>query len=218
MQSDLNIQLNQLREQSERLSHSENTTNTDKFLSFYTRIMTKVTNAERCSVFIHDPQNDKVWLKSGTGVHEHEIEVPTENSVVGQVIATGEPMVVSDLDQKSDASKLVQEQTGFETRNILCVPIMSPDRDVVTGAFQLLNKINAPTFNDEDMAAVIELAEHMQDQVHSVFLSQEIFGLSEKINLAINKTTSIMAGIIVILLAIVSLLLTAYILIPWMMN
>jgi len=178
--------------------------------------MSKATNAERCSVFIHDPQNDKVWLKVGTDVSEHGISVPKEGSVVGQVITSGEAVLLSELDNKSAASKLVQEQTGFETKSMLCVPIRNSNRNEITGAFQLLNKRDADSFNDEDMALAIEIAEHMQDQVDSVYLGQEIFGLSEKLYVNIFRTFNILIGSVVILLAVVTLMLVAYILLPWL--
>jgi GAF domain-containing protein len=143
--------------------------------------MTKVTDSERCSVFIHDPERDKVWLKAGTGVGEHEIEVPKEGSIVGQVIASGEPVVVADLDTTAGTHKEVDEQTGFVTRNILCVPIKSPTRNEVTGAFQLLNKMNGQEFTDEDVALAEEIAEHLQVEVDGIFLDQEIIRLSERL-------------------------------------
>ena len=200
----LNVLINRLRAKSQKLSHEENSATVDKLLAFYTRFMTKVTDAERCSIFIHDPQNDKVWLKTGTGVGEHEIEVPKKSSVAGQVITSGEPMIVSDLDPKSDASKLVLDKTGFETRNILCVPIKSATRNEVTGAFQLLNKKNAETFNEEDMADALEIAEHMQDQVDSVFLKQEIHAISDKLYNTAEKTISYLVGAIGILIFVIA--------------
>ncbi len=135
MFKEIGLQLDQLKAGRGAPLETDHPAETGKLLSFYTRIMTKVTDTERCSVFIHDPEGDKVWLEAGTGAQEHEIEVPKEGSVVGKVIASGETVVVSGLETQSGAHKEADEKTGFVTRNILCVPIKSSIRNEITGAF-----------------------------------------------------------------------------------
>lgn len=201
MLKEMELQLDQLKAKRETLFETDDPAKTGKLLSFYTRIMTKATDSERCSVFIHDPERDRVWLKAGTGVREQEIEVPKEGSVVGDVIASGKPVVVSGLEAKSGAHKVADEQTGFVTRNILCVPIKSPTRNEITGAFQLLNKMNDQEFTDEDISLALEVAEHLQEEVDGVFLDQEVFGLSERLSSAARKTmTFLMVSIVLVFL------------------
>ena len=210
MYKEIRLQIDRLRAKHDALFQFSDPAETDKLLSFFTRIVTKVTDSERCSVFINDPKKHKAWLKAGTGLQEHEIEVPTEGSVVGKVISSGEPIVITDFDNKSLASKTIDEKTGFITRNILCVPIKSPSRPEVTGAFELLNKKNGLSYTDEDMALAQEIAEHLQTHVDVIFLGQEIFGLSEQLYSAATKTTKFLVGSIVILLLILFLVIVVY--------
>lgn len=189
---DLGTRLHELRRRRDALYQLDQSKRASDLLAFYTRIMTKVTDSERCSVFINDPNHDRVWLKAGTGVHEAEIEVPKEGSIVGQVIAAGEPIIVTDLETKSGAHKQVDQRTGFVTRNILCVPIKSPARDEVTGAFQILNKMNHKNFTEEDKTIALELASHLQREVDTIFLDQEIIGLSEGLHSAAVRSTRAM--------------------------
>ncbi len=201
MLKDMEAQLEQLKAKGETAIEGEHPAKTANLLSFYTRIMTKVTDSERCSVFIHDPEKDRVWLKAGTGVQEQEIEVPKEGSVVGKVIASGEPVVISGLEAESGAHKLADEQTGFVTRNILCVPIKGANRDEVTGAFQLLNKKNDKEFTNEDVSFALEVAEHLQREVNGIFLNQEAIGLSDRLFATARRTmTFLMVSIILVLL------------------
>jgi len=162
----------------------------DGILSFYTRVMTEATGAERCSVFVLDPQRDNVWLKVGTGLQEHEIEVPKEGSIVGKVIDSGEPVVLSDLDAKPGIHKAVDEKTGFVTRSVLCVPIKSPTRDEITGAFEFLNKRGGERFTDKDVALAREAAAHLREAVDLVFLHQELSGISERLYASARKARS----------------------------
>ena len=201
MLKEMELQLDQLKAKRVALIEADHPAKTGKLLSFYTRIMTKVTDSERCSVFIHDPERDRVWLKAGTGVQEEEIEVPKEGSVVGEVIASGEPVVVSGLEVESGTHKAADEKTGFVTRNILCVPIKSPTRNETTGAFQLLNKMNSRDFTDEDVSLAEEIAEHLQGEVDGIFLDQEVFGLSERLYSFARKTmTFFMVSIVLVFL------------------
>lgn len=214
MYKEITSQINRLREKHNDLLKFSSNAEFDKLLSLITRIVTKVTESERCSVFINDPKNNKVWLKAGTGMQEHGIEVPTKGSVVGEVISSGRPIIITDFDEKSDATKATDEKTGFITRNILCVPIKSPTRFEITGAFELLNKKNGQSYSSNDMELAQEIAEHLQGHVDVIFHSQEIFGLSEQLYSSAVKTTEFLARMVVILLIMLFVLFAIYVLSP----
>lgn len=207
--TELGSRLDDLRWRRENLYQSDQSERASALLAFYTRIMTKVVDSERCSVFINDPSHDRVWLKAGTGVHEAEIEVPKDGSIVGKVIASGEPIIVTDLEEKSGAHKKVDEKTGFVTRNILCVPIKNARSGEVTGAFQILNKLNNKNFTVEDKTTAQEIASHLQREVDTIFLDQEIFGISEELHSAAVRSSrvvlvSVAAVAAVVIAALVS--------------
>ena len=185
----------------------------NRFLDFYARITPRILDAERCSVFIHSPQDRKVWLKAGTGVSERDIEVPIEDSIVGEVIASGRPVIRRDLESRNGAHKKIDSTTGFKTREIVCVPVRDNRRGESIGAVQVLNKRHGQ-FSEEDQALLEEVAEHIQEHVDRLFLSQEVYGATEKF-IAIAKR-SIMAGIVTfwVLVSIVVVLFTAYAVIP----
>ena len=183
----LGSRLHELRARRAALYHTDQTSRASSLLEFYTHIMTKVTDSERCSVFINDPGHDRVWLKAGTGLHEADIEVPREGSIVGQVIASGKPLIVTGLEMKEGAHKQTDQQTGFVTRNILCVPIKSADSGEVTGAFQVLNKLHDHDFTEEDRAMAAEVATYLQREVDTIYLDQEIFELTDKLQSAATR-------------------------------
>ena len=167
-----------------------------QLLDFYVRITPHVLNAERCSIFIRDLDNQKVWLKTGTGVAERGIEVSLNDSIVGQVIASGKPVIVSNLQIRNGTHKRIDAQTGFVTRELICVPVRSKDRSEITGAIQALNKKNSGGFNEEDQAFLEEISEHLQSIVDSVFLSQEAIGTSKKLVTMANQL--IIGGVITV--------------------
>lgn len=209
MFSKLRTQLKQLKAKRDALERAYYPASGNSLLPFYARIMTKATECERCSIFILDPERSVVWLKTGTGVEEHGIEVSLDNSVVGQAIDSGDTVVVSNLEIRSGAHKEVDKTTGFVSRNILCVPIFSPTRDEVTGAFQLLNKKNNQEFNDDDISLAKEIALHLQKETDSIFLDQEIFGAVERFLSAARKTVIFLVVVAITIPVVFTLILIA---------
>lgn len=207
MLKNMRVQFNRLKDRRKAYFGSDQPGSREGVLSFYTRVIPKVTDAERCSIFINDPDKHQIWLKVGTGVKEAEIAVPTEGSVVGDVIKSGKTMIVTDLEHKKGAHKEVDQKTGFVTRNLLCVPIVSKSRNEVTGAFQILNKKNNQQFTAEDVALAEELAEHLQMEVDRIFLDQEMFHFTERLYATANRALTSLAvsfgGVVVVLLAVI---------------
>jgi len=187
---DAKLHMDRLKAKRKSLHDSGQVARTDKLLPFYVRIMTKLTDCERCSMFIHDPNRGLIWLKAGTGVDEREIEVPRESSVVGDVIASGKSKIVNNLEMQSGTHKQVDEKTGFTTRSILCVPIKSTAQNETAGAIQLLNKINNREFTNEDLSLAEEVADHLQKQIDTIYLDQEIFGFTEHLYKSLVKATT----------------------------
>jgi GAF domain-containing protein len=200
MLGNLRKRLDQLGAKRDAILDTDRKERSGKLLTFYTNIVRKIAAAERCSIFVLDPTTDKIWLKSGTGLVEHDIEVSREGSIVGQVVETGEPVILSDLEHKEGAHRATDEKTGFVTRSIMCVPILSPDVDQIVGALEALNKGGAGEFDEEDLENLKEIAAHLRTEVSRVFLDQEIIGLAEEIYTVAKWSTGLLVGLIVVLL------------------
>jgi|SRR3990172_8934220 len=147
-------------------------------LTFYVKIIPIVLNAERCSIFIHNPATREIWLKCGTGVNERDIRLDTETpSVVGTVIGTGAYQIINGLDKKSGVHKDIDKMTGFETHNVLCVPIKSLNGKENMGAVEVLNKKGDATFSEEDRKLVEELAHFLQFSIENIYFNVEATGV-----------------------------------------
>lgn len=181
MLSDVKLQLDDISSRQRAFFDEFDPKRGSRLLDFYVRTAPRVLNAERCSIFIHDPQNRKVWLKTGTGVTERGIEVALNDSIVGDVIASGKPVIVSDLQSCGGAHKKTDAETGFVTREIICVPVRSREGGDIAGAIEVLNKKSGGGFNEEDRAFLEEVGEHLQTVVNSIFLGQEAVGMTRKL-------------------------------------
>lgn len=172
-------QLDQIRLRERLLSRSWSTRGNKKLLDLFVELIPKTLNVERCSIFINNPKTDMVWLQSGTGVDEKTIALSLEDSLVGQVIATGKPLVREDMQQHDGPHKEVDAQTGFITRNELCVPIKSLSNNKPSGAILILNKKDGGKFKKSDRKLLEEVATHLQSAIESIFLRQELMDFSE---------------------------------------
>jgi len=158
-----------------------------ELLQFLVEIMPKALDAERCSIFIHDPVQKDVWLQCGTGLGEKEVSVPDSGSLVGRVIASGKIIVESDMQSVVGTHDIVAMQTGFVCRNSMCVPVHGVTTKRVTGAIQLLNKFHGKKFNNKDQQQLEKLAFLLQMNIENIFLRQELSHLSNQLKNKIER-------------------------------
>lgn len=76
-----------------------------------------------------------------------EIRFPVGVGIAGYVAETGETLCVTEAYNDPRFNKSIDEQTGYQTRNILCMPISI--RGQVIGVVQMVNKMNG-NFTKED--------------------------------------------------------------------
>lgn len=173
-----------VKQQMEHLDHEMDYLEADwnaaehRLLDFYVKIMPKVLNTERCSLFIADREGSGVWLRAGTGVQQREIEVDMQSeSIVGEAINSGEVVYRTGLDQEDGTHKQVDTATGFVTRDILCMPIRSLDGSKVTGAVQMLNKEGGAPYTDSDMELLAEMLHYLELSIENIYFQQEATGV-----------------------------------------
>ncbi len=109
---------------------------------------TKMLNAERATIFLHDPATDTLFSRVLTGNDTNEIRLASHLGIAGAVFTSGESMNIPYAYADLRFNPSFDRQTGFFTRSILCVPILNKDNRVI-GVTQMLNK-KGGIFTDED--------------------------------------------------------------------
>ncbi len=143
-----------------------------KIFDSYQTLVTRALDAEAFSIFVYDPVTEDIWLKSGTGIVERQIMVMKDNSIVGRSIARGQPVIDNNMTGHDGAHKQVEAETGFVTRNIICVPIKSQQDNNVIGAVSVLNKKGESGFNETDMEIAEGLAFVLRVVIEDIFFNQ----------------------------------------------
>ena len=111
----------------------------DEVLKALVEMTTAELDAERGSLFLNDPSTGELFSRVALGHINREIRIPNNSGIAGHVFSTGESLIIHDAYADPRFNRSIDEQTGFTTRNILCVPIRTV-KDEVIGVAQTLNR------------------------------------------------------------------------------
>jgi adenylate cyclase len=122
----------------------------DEVLAVLMEMSTWELGAERSSLFLNDPQTGELYTRFAQGNFQREIRIINDSGIAGHVFTTGKGLVIHDVYKHKWFNRSVDEQTGFRTRNMMCVPIKTVKGDVI-GVAQVLNKKKS-RFTKDDLA------------------------------------------------------------------
>jgi adenylate cyclase len=121
----------------------------DDVLHALVEMTTTELNAERSTLFLNDPSTNELYSRVAQGHIKREIRMLNTTGIAGHVFTSGEPLVIQDPYSDPRFNSRIDEQTGFVTRNIVCVPIRTVKGEVI-GVAQSLNK-RTGEFTHDDM-------------------------------------------------------------------
>ena len=130
----------------------------DEVLAVLMEMTTWELGAERSSLFLNDPQTGELYSRFAQGNFQREIRILNDSGIAGHVYTTGKGMIIHDVYKHKWFNRSVDEQTGFTTRNMMCVPIRTVKNEVI-GVAQTLNKKKGRFTKDD-----LQLLESMTTQ------------------------------------------------------
>jgi len=152
------------------------TVDLDEILLVIVDALRDTLSAERASVFVYDNQTNELVTTIAHGVGQtsqdtaikdsdsagdvpamvNEIRLPLGKGLAGEAARTRKLINVPDAYKDDRFDIAVDKQTGFHTRSILTIPLVSFDVDLV-GVAQVLNK-NQGSFDEYDEEVAVALA------------------------------------------------------------
>ncbi len=109
---------------------------------------TRMLRAERSTLFLRDERTHELFARVAEGDSVGEIRFPETAGIAGTVLSTGESINIAHAYADLRFNPELDRQTGFFTRSILCVPVVSHDGEMI-GVTQVLNRRGGP-FTEED--------------------------------------------------------------------
>jgi len=121
-----------------------------------------LVGAEVASVFLVDRQQKQLFSTvNSTG---KELRIHLKSGVAGHVAFSGTAVIIPDAYKDSRFNTAVDADTGFRTRNILCVPIRALKGGII-GVAQLINKTAGGVLTDPEALGSEKLLEFtVEDQ------------------------------------------------------
>lgn len=111
----------------------------DEVLNALVEMTATQLNATRGTLFLNDPATNELYSRVAQGNIQREIRMLNTSGIAGFVFTSGEPLIIHDAYSDTRFNRSIDELTGFETQNILCVPIKTVKGEVI-GVAQTLNK------------------------------------------------------------------------------
>jgi len=99
---------------------------------------TSLLGADRASIFLWDRTSRTLVGRPALGVEGGELRIADDRGVVGKVIQAGKPQRVDARQQPERIDRQVDQQLGYETQTVLCVPLRSRSGELF-GAFEVIN-------------------------------------------------------------------------------
>jgi len=144
----------------------------DKLFEVIVKQTNELMDSERCSVFLIDQNQTHLTAFVSTDLKRDEIKVPINSGVAGWVYTNKTPLVVSDAYADHRFYRGIDEKTGFETRNILSVPLINGEYKCI-GTLQTLNKKSGP-FTGDDKEILLHLANYVTIALENSRLYEEL--------------------------------------------
>ena len=135
----------------ETLALINSTQDLDRLIVLILSAVREVMGVEASSLAQIDPVTNELYFSQAAGGSERvkEIRLKMGEGIAGHVAETKQPMIVNDVKSSPFHYRRADEKTAFETKNMLCVPLIV--RDKAVGILQALNKKGGELFDEDDL-------------------------------------------------------------------
>ena len=160
METDKNINEDNLSEQLQRLLVSIEAggrailpRSNDTLLASIVEAAAKIFGAAAASILLVNEEEEALEFKVTFGPSEQDLvgtKFPYDKGIAGYVFMTGMPIATSNVREDKRFNQDFAKSTGYVPNSILATPLITSD-DRVIGVMEVLDKINAASFDIHDM-------------------------------------------------------------------
>ncbi|MBN1991385.1 MAG: GAF domain-containing protein [Anaerolineae bacterium] len=134
----------------------------------------RLLEAMAASVVFQDEERGDLWFYTASGQASDVVRgmrLSAGKGIVGWVIEHGEPALVPDVTQDPRFFGDFDQQTGFTTRSIICVPLQTGEQTI--GAIEVMNK-QIGSFSQKDLRLLSWLATPAAIAIQNARLFQQV--------------------------------------------
>ena len=158
--------------------HLSATLKLEEVLELLLRRVSDALNVTDGSIlFVDEPSGDLIFQTSLGAISKdvRPFRIPKGEGIAGEVAETGVPIRVDNAQEDARHFRKIDEDTGFLTRSILCVPLKTRER--IIGVIEVFNKRTGP-FTEQDQLLLSSIANYAAIAIENARLHQSV--LTEK--------------------------------------
>jgi len=153
----------------------------DEVLIRLLRLVNEALDVEDGSILLtEEPSKDLVFQTSLGSISQKikPFRVPRGHGIAGEVARTGKPIRVDNAQKDARHFKKIDRDTGFLTRSILCVPLITRSR--IIGVIEVFNKKSGP-FIEEDEALLGSIANYAAISIENARLHESVIAERDRV-------------------------------------
>src|SRR5262245_44325286 len=128
----------------------------DEVLPVVLEAALRLFEVEGCSLaLLDDTTQELAFVVMAGQAKVEEFRIALGQGIAGWVVQTGQGVVCNDVSQDTRFFQGVDEQTGYNTRSILCAPLKRHDRTI--GVIEAINTTRAEGFSAADLDLLADL-------------------------------------------------------------
>ncbi|MBC7932766.1 MAG: SpoIIE family protein phosphatase [Rubrivivax sp.] len=143
----------------------------DDILHTILDLITAQINCERATTFLLNERAGELRARQMTGCEYIEIILERGIGIAGHVVECGDSILSNDVQSDPRFNRSTDERTGYNTRNMLCVPLCKSGGKVI-GCLQAINA-RGGSFSDTDLLYLKSFASLATVAVQREQLAQE---------------------------------------------
>jgi len=116
----------------------------------------KIMSSERCSIFLYDEKNTRLWTTLSDG--RDKITIPSDIGIIGHTLRVKKALYENDPYDNPNFLSDVDMETGFYTKNLIAAPIFNSQSKII-GVLELLNRKGL--YTKEDLTLIHNLAQNI---------------------------------------------------------
>lgn len=158
----------------------------DKILTLISEQACQALACERATIFQYDPVGNSLYTKVALGLEVPEIRRSIDRGIAGHAARLRQIVNVSNPQKDPRWDRSIDLQTGYQTRNVLAAPLVSPRDGSLLGVLQALNNLGGDfdAFDEQLMLAFSHHAAIALDRAHLVQELQARKQITASLNVA----------------------------------
>lgn len=136
--------------------------------------LTTLLNAEAGSLLLVDEETGELFFEVATGekgARLRQVRLKRGKGIAGWVAEHGEPVIANDARSDPRFLKAADQYSGFVTRSIICVPVIS--KSMIVGVIEGINKIHGG-FSEDDLDLMRSLSNQVAIAIENARLYAEL--------------------------------------------